>query len=209
MTTPATEAERRGLQALGQAMDELMQACQQGGYRGTSTALRRTHHALLQALGQTEQSPGNEYTVWSRTMHVLNLMHSLDDQAHKRVGKDYRDVTRRGSEDGRTQAALTLVRGIAHHHGSEVQALVWYRLATFTARGGEFVQATGQIAREGEYVPIDVSIASGTWRPLAELPSTTEKTYDRDTYYAQHVEGRTLMEPLVAAQRFLAGLQQE
>lgn len=183
MTTPATEAEQRGLQVLGQAMDELRQA----------------------------QEARDESTVWRRTLEVLNLMHSLDDQAHKRLGKDYREVTRRATEDGRAQAALTLVRGIVHHHGSEVQAPVWRRLGIFTARpNGERVEMRMYTARDGEYVPMEASTALAAWSPLSALPPSPEKhLHDRDTYYAQHVEGLGLMEPLVAAQRFLAGLQQE
>ncbi len=53
-----------------------------------------------------------------------------------------------------------------------------------------------------------MGVAVLVWSPLAELPASTEPLHDRDTYYAQHVEGRGLMEPLLAAQRFLAGLHQ-
>jgi hypothetical protein len=60
MTSHGTEAEGRGLQALGQAMDELRQA---------------------------EEAQADALRVWRLTLEVLNLMHSLDDQAHKRLGR--------------------------------------------------------------------------------------------------------------------------
>ena len=172
-STPATEAERRGLQALGEAINELRQA----------------------------QEAGDQPTVWRRTLEVLNLMHSLDDQAHKRLGPDYREVIRRASEDGRTQAALTLVRGIAHHHGSEVQAHVFREPKMYVGDRPVLKVYLGD--REAS-----VRVAVLLWSPLSALPASTEKMHDRDAYYARHVEGRGLMEPLVSAQRFLAKLQQ-
>ncbi len=110
-------------------------------------------------------------------------------------------MTRRASEDGRTQAALTLVRGIAHHHGSEVQAHV-FRAAKMYVGDEEVVRV---YLGEAE---ASVGFAVLVWSPLSALPISTEKMHDRDAYYAQHVEGRGLMEPVVAAQRFLVGLQQ-
>lgn len=181
MTSPVTEAERRGLQALGQAMTELRQA----------------------------QEAGDESTVWRRTREVLNLMHSLDDQAHKRLGPGYRETLRRASEDGRTQAALTLVRGIAHHHGSEVRALVLRETKTRVMLGGKLVETRSFVRLNGELVETTTRVAVTAWRPLSELPTSTEKLHDRDAYYRDHVEGRGLLEPLVAAQRFLTGLHRE
>lgn len=135
-------------------------------------------------------------------------MHTLDDQAHKRLGPDYRELTRRASEDGRTQAALTLVRGIAHHHGSEVRALVLRETSLRVMRGGKLVEARKFVRGNGELVEARTRVAVTAWRPLAELPPSMEKMHQRDVYYAQHVEGRGLLEPLVAAHRFLVGLQQ-
>lgn len=179
MPTPATDAERRGLQSLGQAMDELRQA----------------------------QEARDAFLVWRRTKAVLEDMHSLDDQAHKRLGPDYRKVNRRASEDGRTQAALTLVRGIAHHHGSEVQALVWRGMEVLAVEKDRLVPMKVLFVEAEGYVEAQTFTSEVTWRPLSELPDSTEKLHGRDAYYARLVEGRDLMEPLVAAQRFLAELQ--
>lgn len=180
MTTPVTDAERRGLQVLGLALQEL--------------------RAALPGL--------NEVDSWRRTLEVLNLMHSLDDQAHRRLKAPYREVTRRATGDGRTQAALTLVRGIAHHHGSEVQAGVWQSMGVFAAVDGAWVPMRISLAGpEGQDVPMQVATAVMVWRPLSDLPRSTEPMHDRDTYYAQHVQGRPLLEPLLAAERFLVGLQ--
>ena len=173
-STPATEAERRGLQALGEAINELRQA----------------------------QEAGDQPTVWRRTLEVLNLMHSLDDQAHKRLGPDYREVIRRASEDGRTQAALTLVRGIAHHHGSEVQAHVFREPKMYVRRPPG---AKGVPRRQGG---IGARRRAPVVAPVRPPSLHGEEMHDRDAYYARHVEGRGLMEPLVSAQRFLAKLQQ-
>lgn len=128
-------------------------------------------------------------------------MHSLDDQASKRLGRDYREVTRRASEDGLTQAALTLVRGIAHHNGSEVQAHVFREAKMYAGDRPVLKVYLGD-------KETTVNVAVLAWSPLSALPACTEKAHDRDAYYAQHVEGRGFMEPLVAAQRFLALVQQ-
>lgn len=178
MTTPATEDEQQALRALEQAMQEL----------------------------GAGQSGGDELTIWRRTREVLELMHSLDDQAHKRLGRAYREVTRRATEDGRTPAALCLVRGIAHHQLSEVRALVLRETTRHVMLDGELVSTKRYVRINGELVETKTRVAVTAWRPLADLPPSPEPLHDRDTYYAQHVEGRGLMEPLLAAQRSLAGL---
>ncbi len=184
MTTALpTPGEQSTFQALGQAMEELRAA---------------------------QESQAEPVRVWRLTREVLNLMHSLDDQLHKRLGPDYREVTRRATEDGRTQAALTLVRGIAHHHGSEVQALVWRGMELLAVEKDRLVPMKVLFVEAEGSVEAQTFTMAATWRPLSELPDSTEKQqlHDRDIYYARHVEGRGLMEPLLAAQRFLQGLQQ-
>jgi hypothetical protein len=151
----------------------------------------------------------DELRVWRCTLEVLNLLHSLDDQAHKRIGPEYRAKIRRASEDGRTQAGLTLVRGIAHHHGLDVRAIVWQPVGMFAVQAGELVPIRQYAVQEGKLVPMEVRTAAAVWRPLAELPQSTERLHERDVYYKALVEGKGLIEPLVAAQRFLATLQRK
>jgi hypothetical protein len=87
-------------------------------------------------------------------------------------------VTRRASEDGRTQAALTLVRGIAHHHGCEVQALVWRGMEVLAVEKGRLVPMKVYFVEAEGYVEAQPFTVAAAWRPLSELPPSPEKHSD-------------------------------
>ncbi len=57
-------------------------------------------------------------------------MHSLDDQAKRRITEGRYCWLRKASEDGLTLAALTMVRGLAHHEGHQAQPVVVHRPMT-------------------------------------------------------------------------------
>lgn len=180
---------------------------------GATGEERRTFAALEDALDDLQQATlGNDPGLqWRRTLEVLNLLHSLDDQADKRLGSQYRNHLRRRTDDGKILAGLTLARGIVHHYGADVKAIKW-------APGEVHVQVNGRWAKASTHVRTPAGgwakthphVAVGAiWRPLAELPPSPEKQlHDRDTYYDELVKGRRLMDPLRAAQRYLGTLQQ-
>lgn len=154
--------------------------------------------ALRQAVAARDTSEE-----WRLTRNVLSWLHYLDEVALKRLGKAaYHETLRPQTPDGRTQAALMLLRAIAQHHGPEVQTLVWRPVQVRTGAGLRMTVSLGG----GE--PVEVRTAITEWPALADLPSSRDKAYGRDVFYAQHVQGKTLLEPLEAAQRFLVATLQ-
>jgi hypothetical protein len=174
-----------------------------------------TFQALGPALEELEAQPSSpEHLLWLRTWTVLGLMHSLDDQAKKRITQAPYYRLRAASDDGLTLAALTMVRDLAHHEGHQVQPAEVHRgMEILAAVEGGLVPLAMFAVGDGGLVPLQITAPSVLWRPYAELPpwptKRKRKLHDRDAYYRCHVEGRSLMEPLRAAQRFLAGLQQQ
>jgi hypothetical protein len=183
-TAPPTPGEQWTFQVLGPALDEL-----------------------------EAQPPSAEHLLWLRTWTVLGLMHSMDDQAKERITKDPYYGLRAASDDGLTLAALTMVRDLAHHEGHRVEpALVHRGMELLAVEKGGLVPLKVYAVGDGGLVDLQMTAPSVLWRPYAELPPWPAKKhelYDRDTYYIGCVEGRGLMKPLRAAQRFLAGLQQQ
>lgn len=135
------------------------------------------------------------------------MLHVLDEAAVKRLGRDAYYGERAKTEDGRTQAALMLVRGIAHHHLAEVQASMLRESKMFLVQAGGLVPAQTFQVRDGGLVPMSTHMMSRGWPPLSDLPASTEPSHNRDRYYADHVEGKGLVQPLLAAQRFVTTLQ--
>ncbi len=171
-----------------------------------------TFQALAPALQELAAQPSSpEQLLWLRTWTVLGLMHSLDDQAKERVTKGRYYPLRAASDDGLTLAALTMVRDLAHHEGHQVQPAVVHRgMEVLAVAEGGLVPLKTYAVQDGGLVELQMTAPSVVWRPYAELPPWPRKQplHDRDAYYRAHVEGRGLMEPLLAAHRFLAGLQQ-
>ena len=160
----------------------------------------------MDELRQAEEAQADPLRVWRLTLEVLNLMHSMDDQAHKRLGPDYREVTRRASEDGRTQAALTLVRGIAHHHGSEVQALVWRGMEVLAFEKGRLVPMKVNFVEAESCVERSRSPSRRPGGPDRSCRPRQRSTCTTGTPITPGTSRGGLMEPLLAAQRFMVGL---
>ncbi len=51
----------------------------------------------MDELRTAKEAQADPLRVWRLTLEVLNLMQPLDDQAHKRLGPDYPEVTRRAT----------------------------------------------------------------------------------------------------------------
>jgi hypothetical protein len=182
---PPTEDERLALAALGRAIDDL----------------RRAHLAHDVELE------------WDRTRTVLNWLHSLDELTSARLGPTYKGSLRPADPEGRTQGALTLVRGLAHHRGARLKGQQVFRVEkTVSYFGGQALEVQDRVTFIGGQPfraakPETVTMTTH-WRPLAELPPLHQKEkHGRDVDYAQHVEGRPLMEPLLAAQRWVTRMQ--
>lgn len=160
--------------------------------------------ALLQA-AVTAQDGGAE---WRCTRDVLEWLHVLDDAATTRLGRENYRSRRAATEDGRTQAALTLVRGIAHHHLAEVQASMLRRSTMFSVDAdGALVPVQVYAVQASGLVPVTTHSVITGWPPLSDMPASAQPLHGRDRYYADHVEGRELLPTLLAAQRFLTDVQ--
>ncbi len=177
----ATESERRGLRALADRLGEL----------------------------QTAVSGRDAYKTWVLTREVLNWLHFLDEAARARLGgKDaYYVQVRPNTEDGRTLGALTFVRGIVHHHPADVQARIWRGARTFVRQNKDWAEVRTFHRVDDGWGEVTPYVAVWAWPALADLPESSEPKHSRDAYYVDHVEAKLLIEPLLAAQRFLTQLQ--
>lgn len=132
----------------------------------------------------------------------------LEERAKPMDRKTYYSE-RKQSEDGRTQAALMYVRGIVHHREANVagELLTPLTLAG-VVREDRSIEPIEHVwyFENGERVGLigNMYELSRPWPPLSQLPEPLiSEKHGRDSYYAAYVQGKALMEPLLAAERFL------
>ena len=175
-----SEGEQRGLRALSASLDALAEGA--------------------------ERDPD---AAWGKTREVLEWLHFCDEAAADRLTPLRYYALRAASADGQAQAGLMLARGLVHHnHAAEVQDLIWKPTETLVMVDGAWKPMMTSVMVDGEWKPMVSSVAVRAWPRLDLLPRLPpgQKTHGRDVHYSQHVEGRALMDPLLAAQRFLVAL---
>lgn len=165
----------------------------------------------LEALQVTSSEDPQADDEWSLTSEILNWLHTLDEAAaHKYGKKRYYEQIRPSSTGGQTQAALTFIRGIVHHHAAAIQT-TWLQPVTRMFRvmeDGSLARITKtQVVTETGLVPVlRFARVRRAWQTLAELPPSTQPAHGRGLYYEQHVARKDLLPSLRAAQSFLEEL---
>jgi hypothetical protein len=128
---------------------------------------------------------------------VLEWIYTLEEFHKKRIPAYYYD--RLQSVDGQTEAALVYARGLFTH---SLQAA-----AHLVSRPTRMIRIGGGGRRGG-----GVTIGSGggsaiEWKAFHDLPLPGKpESHGRDLLYTQHVELRTLLQPLQSAITFILAI---
>ncbi|MCU1675616.1 MAG: hypothetical protein JWM93_374 [Frankiales bacterium] len=148
-----------------------------------------------------------EDVIWRRTLEVLGWLYRWEEFVRKSTPNYYH--RRDASDIGRTLGALIWARGIADHNAAAVRELVMTS-GLLIRKYGRWVDTETLVRVDGAWQPVTHSIEVGLWPPADALASQTDKpARGRAVSYANHVQGQTLLPPILAARAYVASVEND
>jgi hypothetical protein len=158
---------------------------------------------LLNAL-RAAQEGGDGEASWQALFGLLELMHSLDEQAKSTFPKDQDYYKRRAARaDGQALGALTWFRDAVHHGGVEPQEMGLVERKIHIWTGTELKPRKVEMWTGTELKPVKMWGVVQRWPAASAIPPSKYPAHDRDIWYANLVESADLFGPIQMALAFL------